>query len=115
VALRVVLERTEERTTEPLVKRPRLKAEGGEPRAVASALKRILFGAPHQFRAVTLAAKRLLHSEDADVQPLCPDHAEQSAENFTFVRLYEERDRISLIVPRDRDVAAIDDVLDEIA
>jgi hypothetical protein len=33
------------------------------------------------------------------VQPLCPDHAEQSAENFTFVRLYEERDRIPLIVP----------------
>ena len=102
MALRVILERTEERITEPLVKRSRLKAEGGELRAGASALNRILFGAPH-LRAVTLAAKRLLHRQDADVQSLRPDHAEQSAENFTFVRLYEERDRIPLIVPGDRD------------
>jgi len=90
------------------------QAEGGEPRAGASALNRIPFGAPHQFRAVTLAAKRLMHREDAGVQPLRPDHAEQSAENFTFVRLYEERDPTPLIVPGDRDVATIDDVLDEV-
>jgi len=91
--------------------------EDGARRALADCGVReedvVVYRVPGCFE-LPLAAKRLMHREDAGVQPLRPDHAEQSAENFTFVRLYEERDPTPLIVPGDRDVATIDDVLDEV-
>src|SRR5262249_37670653 len=91
-----------------------LEAEGVEVDVPAAALARDRLGGLEQLRAPAVATAVLVHPEELDMQPPCPEVAQHAAADAILLVAQEDRDRTPVGASRDHDVPAVEAVADRL-